>query len=289
MPIFDTSRDGIRELAESGESQTVEFKARIPPQEHIARTLASFANADGGILLIGVEDDGRIVGLPESDTKKSLARLRSVSESLFAWPTGIGAVDLAGKTVAYVVVDPAPRAYYPVSTSRGEFFIRVAEQSRRATTSELFPTVPPTTTTTPPPAQKVVAFVAMSFREEEEPALVDYFAAMKRAVAESGLPIELRRMDLVEGDYEISQKIMDKIKHAQIVVADFTLNARNVYFELGYARGVSRRVIQTARKGTSLEFDVRNWKTVFYRNATELEEKLVPEFKSTYYEPTGSS
>jgi hypothetical protein len=30
--------------------------------------------------------------------------------------------------------------------------------------------------------KKLVAFVAMSFREEEEPGLVDYFKAMERAV-----------------------------------------------------------------------------------------------------------
>jgi hypothetical protein len=48
-------------------------------------------------------------------------------------------------------------------------------------------------------------------------------------------------------------------------------------FEIGYARGKGLRIIQSARKGTELEFDIRNWRTLFYRNATELEEKLIPE------------
>jgi len=74
--------------------------------------------------------------------------------------------------------------------------------------------------------KRVVVFVAMSFREEEEPSLVDYFRAMERATKETKLPIDLVRVDLVEGDYEISQKIMDEINKA-----DFTLNSRNVYFE----------------------------------------------------------
>jgi nucleoside 2-deoxyribosyltransferase len=69
---------------------------------------------------------------------------------------------------------------------------------------------------------------------------------------------------------------MDEIDAADIVIADFTLSPANVYFELGYARGKGRRVIQTARRGTVLEFDVRNWRTVFYRNATELEEGRLP-------------
>jgi nucleoside 2-deoxyribosyltransferase len=136
------------------------------------------------------------------------------------------------------------------------------------------------------PSQTLTAFVAMSFREEEEPSLVDYFKAMERAASSTRLPINVTKMDLEEGDYEISQKIMEKIDEADIVIADFTLSSRNVYFELGYARGVKRRVIQTARKGTSMEFDIRNWRTIFYRNAAELEEKLGAALKSAYVDLT---
>ena len=98
------------------------------------------------------------------------------------------------------------------------------------------------------------------------------------------MPIVLRRVDLIDGDFEISQKIMDEIDKSDAIIADFTLTSRNVYFELGYARGKDIRIIQTARKGTSLEFDIRNWKTIFYRNATELEEKLIPELQAAYKE-----
>ena len=124
----------------------------------------------------------------------------------------------------------------------------------------------------------------MSFRNEEEPALVDYFEAMQRAKEATKLPIDLVRIDLVEGDYEISQKIMDEIDKSDVVLADFTLSPANVYFELGYARGRKRRIIQTARKGTTLEFDARNWRTIFYKNATELEKALKPALNDAYAE-----
>jgi hypothetical protein len=54
--------------------------------------------------------------------------------------------------------------------------------------------------------------------------------------------------------------------------------------KLGYARGSNKRIIQTARKDTALEFDVRNWHTIIYRNATELEEKLILELKAAHSE-----
>jgi hypothetical protein len=77
---------------------------------------------------------------------------------------------------------------------------------------------------------------------------------------------------------------MAEIDKANIVIADFTLSSKNVYFELGYARGTKKRIIQCARKGTELEFDIKMWRTLFYRNATELEEKLIPALKNAYAE-----
>lgn len=51
-----------------GEGQQLDFKFRIDDQKKIARTLAAFANTDGGSLLIGVKDSGKIAGCnPEEE------------------------------------------------------------------------------------------------------------------------------------------------------------------------------------------------------------------------------
>jgi len=66
----------IGDLLEAGESQTLEFKstaryslqAAMPDKrmEHaIVKTVCGFLNSDGGILLIGVDDEGRILGLKD--------------------------------------------------------------------------------------------------------------------------------------------------------------------------------------------------------------------------------
>jgi hypothetical protein len=65
---------GVRELIADGESNVLEFKAtarwnqhtsaKDPKIEHvIVKTVTGFMNAEGGTLLIGVADDGAIVGL----------------------------------------------------------------------------------------------------------------------------------------------------------------------------------------------------------------------------------
>jgi predicted HTH transcriptional regulator len=53
----------IRHLIGNGESQTLDFKFEISDSRKIARTLSAFANTDGGILLVGVKDNGRIAGV----------------------------------------------------------------------------------------------------------------------------------------------------------------------------------------------------------------------------------
>jgi len=51
-----------------GESTTLDFKFRIDDQKKIARTLAAFANTEGGTLLIGVKDNGKVAGCnPEEE------------------------------------------------------------------------------------------------------------------------------------------------------------------------------------------------------------------------------
>jgi hypothetical protein len=132
----------------------------------------------------------------------------------------------------------------------------------------------------PPHAPKVRirVFVAMCFRYAEEPALVDYWHAMRRAASRAGGGFDLRRMDEIDGDYEVIERIYEEIDAADLVIADLTMSSANVYLELGYARGKGKHVIQTCREGTILEFDVRGHRTLTYPNAATLEEKLLNHF-----------
>lgn len=282
--MFDTSTNGIKKIIEKGESQLIEFKSTFPANHIIASNLTAFANTDGGIILFGVEDDGRILGLSDYRAEYALDRLKRISESLLPNPIQIGETIIDSKRIVYAIVERVSNSYLPIMTSRGEIYNRkstrvILKSGARKKTSyasekeELIKH-----------SKEISAFVAMSFRDEEEPALIDYFKAMKRAINSINLPIKIKRVDLVEGDYEISHKIMTEIDESDIVIADFTLNSSNVYFEVGYARASKRRIIQTARNDTVLEFDIRNWRTLFYRNATEIEERLMPELSNAYFE-----
>lgn len=53
----------IKRLIERGENQQLDFKFQITDSKKIARTLSAFSNTDGGTLLIGVKDNGKIAGI----------------------------------------------------------------------------------------------------------------------------------------------------------------------------------------------------------------------------------
>jgi len=286
--MFDLTSDGLMKIISQGESEKVEFKEYLPNDKAIARDLIAFANTEGGILLVGVSDGGEIIGLPESEAEAAIARLKKLSSSLCDWTVHIGRAEVHGKQIVYLVIDQAPSHLTPAMTSSGDVFTRRGSHDVQLSNEETLDLVKKSRTPSHEPValhpidRPCVIFVAMSFREEQEPALVDYYEAMKSAVQETELPIELGRMDLMEGDYEISQEIMNRIREADVVIADFTLNSANVYFELGYARGCNKRVIQTARKDTKLEFDNRNWRTLTYKNATELKQRLTLELRAAH-------
>jgi len=60
--------NNLKAYIREGEHQRQDFKFRVDDSKKIARTLAAFANTDGGRLLIGVKDNGKVVGVyPEEE------------------------------------------------------------------------------------------------------------------------------------------------------------------------------------------------------------------------------
>ena len=54
--------ENIQSLIDSGEGYNVEFKVRVPSKvRELTEEICAFANADGGYLLIGVDDNGQVI------------------------------------------------------------------------------------------------------------------------------------------------------------------------------------------------------------------------------------
>jgi ATP-dependent DNA helicase RecG len=131
-------RERVEIAVELGESYYREFKSGYegPPSAkkprdfkdicyNVAKELVAFANADGGELFIGIEDDNVITGLPHSDEK--LNSILSASENYVMKETPLpikrkSIIDYNGKKVIYFSVDKGSKFIH--QTSRGECFKR---------------------------------------------------------------------------------------------------------------------------------------------------------------------
>lgn len=116
-------------------------------------------------------------------------------------------------------------------------------------------------------------FVITSFRPDMEPA----FEAIQAAAAAVGLRAE--RVKDIKGDYRITDQILSMIRRARIIVADLTYERPNVYFELGYARGLGKLVVTILRHGSEAHFDVRDWTYLEYFDSRPLEQDLRQRFE----------
>ena len=74
--------DRIRELLQQGEGLTVEFKeARADLPRSLFETICAFLNREGGMVLLGVRDDGTVVGVdPAAVTKLSRNLVASAND-----------------------------------------------------------------------------------------------------------------------------------------------------------------------------------------------------------------
>jgi ATP-dependent DNA helicase RecG len=117
-------REHIRLSLQQGESHFREFKSAFdgPPEaklprgikdirRDIAEAVVAFANADGGELFIGVEDDGHVTGLPQSTAyaDKILIDLPSLFHPDGAMPGYAPIrVDIGGTEIVGILVDKCP-------------------------------------------------------------------------------------------------------------------------------------------------------------------------------------
>ena len=61
--------DQVLQWIGKGESETLEFKGARSPVDAIARSVCAMLNQQGGIVLWGVDDRGRVSGLSQPETK----------------------------------------------------------------------------------------------------------------------------------------------------------------------------------------------------------------------------
>lgn len=112
----------LKRLIAEGENQRLDFKYAITDSKKIARTLAAFANTDGGRLLIGVRDNGSIAGV-RSDEELYMV---DTAAHLFCRPEITYTTKQhtsAGKTILEVEVFKGDKRPYQAKDEEGRWLV----------------------------------------------------------------------------------------------------------------------------------------------------------------------
>src|SRR5271169_928255 len=119
--------------------------------------------------------------------------------------------------------------------------------------------------------QKGYAFIAMPI-DDSDAQLVDVLDSIKEAASRCG--IHAKRVDEPQSNERITDRILESIRKAEYVIVDLTNSRPNVFYEAGYAQGLGKTPIYIARKGTHLEFDLKDYPVIFFENMKGLKDSL---------------
>jgi DNA-binding response OmpR family regulator len=151
----DTRTERIKSIISSGESNRVEFKSTLrwnlktDRSEKVIdkawlKSVAAFLNSDGGVLLVGVEDNGDILGIESDNFDKEDKYLLHVNNRIqqhigleHAGFIGYQLVPVDNKKVLLIECQPSPSPVFLKVSKEEEFYIRVGPGSRRLSTSEV--------------------------------------------------------------------------------------------------------------------------------------------------------
>jgi hypothetical protein len=115
------------------------------------------------------------------------------------------------------------------------------------------------------------AFIMM-WMDPQHPELMDV-ADTVRTVFRT-FDIRAVRADDIEHEGLISERVINEIRTSEFLFADLTGTRPNVYYEVGYAHALGKRVILFRKAGTGVHFDLAGFNCPEYENLRDLCKKL---------------
>ena len=124
----------IHRLIAQGEHQQQDFKYEISDARKIARTLSAFANTDGGRLLIGVKDNGKIAGV-RSDEEIYMVEAAASRYCVPPVECHMSIHRVEGHNVVIAEVEPIKKRPVRAQLDDGKLcaFVRIADENIVAT------------------------------------------------------------------------------------------------------------------------------------------------------------
>ena len=118
-------------------------------------------------------------------------------------------------------------------------------------------------------------FVLMPFANE----FLDVYVLGIREVAEK-LGFTVDRADDIEHNGNILDLVQQKIRQADILIADMSTRNANVFYEIGFAHAVNRPTVLLCRNTDTVPFDLQSINYIKYAGIVDLRERLEKRLKA---------
>jgi len=100
---------GLNQQITAGEDSTHQFKVDVRNAESLASEMAAFANSDGGMIFIGVADDGAMPGLSSQEVSRINQLISNVASQLVRSPLTVQTKNLVLENDRIVIVLNVPK------------------------------------------------------------------------------------------------------------------------------------------------------------------------------------
>jgi ATP-dependent DNA helicase RecG len=133
-----TTHTELLDMIANGENSGVEFKRDVIPNFDLAKELVAFSNLRGGVVLLGVEDDGGIAGITRGDLEEWVMNTcrDKIRPAIIPFFEVVRDVQ-PNRNVAIVRVTRGFDVHSVWHNNGNRYYIRVGTQSREASPEEL--------------------------------------------------------------------------------------------------------------------------------------------------------
>ncbi len=129
------SAEEIAQVVQDGETMYAEFKSAAAHPESLATTFISFLNTEGGVLWLGIEDDGTVSGVADVDAARQRVDQILTNNITPRATAFVEQVEVGGRRLLKITLSRGlDRPYY---TQRGQCYVRQNSGKRLASREEI--------------------------------------------------------------------------------------------------------------------------------------------------------
>ena len=130
-------KEELKQMISNGEDSYTQFKVNITNAEKLAQEMVAFSNAKGGVILIGIDDFGKVVGLDDDDIRRINQLIGNVINTHVLPPIYplVTIENIENKKILLLKIDEGVNK--PYSTNSGIYLTKAGSDKRKISPQEL--------------------------------------------------------------------------------------------------------------------------------------------------------